>query len=381
MTGKISDEEWDEFIRQAEQGGSEAPKEPSARARMVTERLRQEEAERAKAAKRRFGRKAAAAAGDPPGWRTGPASQDMRGGKRAGRLKPALAILLIAGLALIALRPELLIDRLTGASEQRDAGPLAAETARPTGAPPEVPADRPTLREPFRGSPAAQWADGAAGIELPEAKAVGGFGKEQVADTLARARQFLIDSNLDPATLRGGRPEAALKVLDPRQPELLSGLERKLAKPSVSDNPTGMFSRFDPAAVKPVGNVVKVRGRMEARAGRAGELLAVTDYSFVYPVTKAAPGSEEVARVIVRRQITLALLDPDRWETTRGRLQVRQYLSESSNVECDSADGYLHPAFRRDEGAGPAPSGPAADPYDRSREIGGDGGCGVSSRS
>ncbi|MFJ4779762.1 hypothetical protein [Streptomyces sp. NPDC088762] len=361
----VSDEEWARFMEQAAQGPGEAPKEPSARARMVTERLREQQAQ------------------EPPGWRTGPAWQEMRGrGTARRRLKATLAIVFIAGLALVAVRPELVIDRLTGKAgarqEAQNAAPLPAESARPSEPAAAAPPDRPTLAEPFRGSPALQWADGAAGIEVPEATAIGGMSKEQVADALEKTRRFLIASNLDPATLRGERPTAALAILDPRQPEVPERLERSLTHPTAQDTPVTLFTRFDPARVKPVGDVVKVRGSMHAEPGQRGELLVVADYTFVHPMTEA--GGTGVQRSIVRRQITLALLDPARWETTRGRLQARAYTAEWSNVACEAADGFLHPHFPLDAPSGSAPSGPATDPYDRSQDIQGEG-CGTITRS
>ncbi|WP_030959023.1 hypothetical protein [Streptomyces sp. NRRL S-378] len=359
----ISDEEWARFAAQAEQGAGDAPREPSARARMVTERLRSTQGQ------------------EPPGWRTGPVPRRRR---RPGRLGAAAAVVAIAALALIAVRPELVIDRITGRAQAREdaarAAPLPAESVRPTAAPPSLPPDQPTLKEPFRGSPALQWADGAAGIELPAATPVAGMSAETVADALQKARQFLVAANLDPATLRGDRPASAIALLDPRQPDLLEDVEQYLKAPTAQDTPVLLFTRFDPARVKPVGDVVKVRGSMRAEQGQPGELLVVADYTFVHPVTPAQGGSE-VQRTIVRRQTTFALLDPARWETTRGRLQLRAYHSEWSNVECEAADGFLHPQFTADLPAGPQPTGPAVDPYDRSREINDEKGCGTVTRS
>ncbi|MFD9258397.1 hypothetical protein [Streptomyces sp. NPDC059538] len=316
---------------------------------------------------------------EPPHWRTGPAWRERRRGPR--RLGIALAVACIAGLALLALRPELLIDRLAGKAEalRHTAGapPLAVESVRPTAPPPMAP-DEPTLQEPFRGSPALQWADGAAGIEVPEAAATGWMSKEAVADALEKTRRFLVAANLDPATLRGERPADALALLDPQQPEIPQRLEQYLTKPTEQDTPVTVFTRFDPAEAKPVGDVVKVRGSMRVEKGEPGEVLVVTDYTFVHPLTK---GGTSVQRTIVRRQITLALLDPVRWETTRGRLQLREYHAEWSNVECSAADGFLHPQFPQDLATGPAATGPAVDPYDRSAGgVRGDG-CGTITRS
>ncbi|MGE7386009.1 hypothetical protein ACQKM2_11095 [Streptomyces sp. NPDC004126] len=381
----ISDEEWRRFGEQVARESADAPKEPSARARMVTERLRREEQERAAAAGRRgaFGRRGRPAPSDPPGWRTGPSRQEAEDRRRRRRgLGAAAAIVGVAALALVVVRPELLIDRLTGKTEAREAAagasPLPGESVRPTAAPDAVYPDRPTLKEPFRGSPAAQWADGAAGIEVPEAAAVGGWSREAVADALSKAKRFLVAANLDPGTQRGERPEAAMALLDPRQPEVPERVERSLAQPGGGENsPAILFTRFDLAEVQPVGDVVKVRGSMRAEAGDPGELLVVTDYTFVHPMARA---DHSVQRTIVRRQITFSVLDPARWRATAGRLQLHTYKAEWSNVRCEPTGGFLHPDFPHDRAGGSRPSGPATDPYDRSGDIQG-GGCGTVTRS
>lgn len=236
---------------------------------MVTERLRREEEQRAKAAKKRRGR----APAEPPGWRTGPAWQEMQGrGKTKRRLKATAAIVFVAALALIAIRPELVIDKVTGkaAQDAKSRQPLPAETVAPTSAPSVVYPDQPTLREPFKGSPAVQWADGAAGIEVPEAQAVGAVSKDKVAATLEKAKQFLVAANLDRATLSGARPTAALALLDPKMDEYMADVEEGLSHPSEKKDPLTLFSRVDPAQLKLVGDVVKVRGRMWAEAGEQG---------------------------------------------------------------------------------------------------------------
>ncbi len=244
--------------------------------------------------------------------------------------------------------------------------------------------DRPTLKQPFRGSPAAQWADGEAAIELPEAKAAGGLTAEQVADGLKLTKQLLVLSNLDPATLRGGRPDAALKLLEPQQESAHGMLVKALAAPGKEQDPVWMFTRFDPAEVRLVGDVVKTRGRMGFEAGqRPGEVLIKADYTFVYPLVRAKEGSDEVTRTVVRRQLTVALDDPKRYAVTAGTLAVVDYPNDIGNSACGVYDGFLHPAFPSDgRVAGDAPSGPAKDPYDRSQDLRqGDGGCGTVSRT
>ncbi|MEU9379294.1 hypothetical protein AB0D94_36840 [Streptomyces sp. NPDC048255] len=389
----VTDEEWARFVEGAEraertgQAGA-APKEPSARARMVTERLRREDEQRARVQRTRFGR-SGPVRNDPPGWRTGPAWQERNGRSGARRrLKALFAVVLIAGLALIAVRPELLIDRLTGRTEARrdaqNAAPLPAESVRPTAPPEVLDPDLPTLKEPFRGSPALQWADGAAGIEVPQAQAVGGMSKEKVAQALEQAKAFLVAANLDPATLRGERPGAALDLLDPLDRQTLPWLEKSLAQPGGEHDPVRLITRFDPAEVRPVGDVVKVRGRMWVEPGKEpGQAHVLVDYSFVYPLVKAREGADQVERTIVRREITFWIGDPRRWEATPGTIRLFQHSDDITNGACGVHDGYLHPVFDEDPLTGPTPSGPPVDPYDRSKGIGTDQqeGCGTASRT
>ncbi|MFD5144924.1 hypothetical protein [Streptomyces sp. NPDC058401] len=366
----VSDEEWAQFLAQAEAGAGEAPKEPSARARMVAARLREEDARRGSA--------------EPPAWRAGVTRRERgRGGRR---LKAALAIVFVAGLALIALRPELVIDKLTGEADgdAKARQPLPAETARPSAAPTPVDPDRPTLTDPFRGSPALQWADGAAGIEVPEAQAAGGMTKEQVAEALAKAKQFLVAANLDPATLHGERPETALALLDPKLGEYKTKLEEALRHSSAENDPLDLFTRYDPAELTLVGEVVKVRGRMWVEPGdRAGKAHVKTDYTFVYPFVKAKAGADQVERTVLRREITFSIADTRTWVATAGKLWIETNYRNIGNSACETVDGLLHPRFDDDAPTGPTPSGTPVDPYDRSNGLEADGraDCGIMTRS
>ncbi|MFG3346865.1 hypothetical protein ACGF1Z_17565 [Streptomyces sp. NPDC048018] len=372
----VSDDDWAAFVEAArEQGLGTEEQERALR------KVRPVKPDRPPRTPRRPKRQ------EPAGWRTGPAWQEMNGGAaRRRRAKAVLGIALAAALGLVAVRPQLvtglLPEGVTSAlphswtDRPGDATPLAAETARPDAAPAAVDPDRPTLKEPFRGSPALRWADGAAGIELPPARATGWMTKAQVAAALRKSRDFLVTANLDPAVLRGAKPERALGLLDPKQPDLRSGMEKALAEPSEKHDPTVLFSRFSPAEVRPVGTVVKVRGRMSVENGGgedAGSVLIRTDYTFVYPVVRSRPGSDEVVRTIVRRQITFSLADPARFVTTRGALGVSRWDSNVGNDDCGRPeDGWFHPTFPGDRTGGtaaPRPSGAPVDPYDRSTDL------------
>ncbi|MFE4218523.1 hypothetical protein [Streptomyces sp. NPDC056844] len=355
--GPVSDEQWAELVRQAGSGGADAPKEPSARARMVTARLRALD-EEAAASRGRRGRKQPQQ-WQPDGWRTGPAPRYGQG--RPRKLRRAAAVLgfvVVLGALVVTMRPSLLTGHLPGGSDEDGA-------------------DRATLAQPFQGSPALDWADGAAGIELPAATAAGGLSKGEVDQALRATRQLLIAANLDPATLRGERPDRALELLDPLQEGEPDRLERALADPSEEQDPLMMFSRFDPAGTRLVGEVVKTRGEMTFEAGAPGSVEVHADFTFVYPLVR--PGGDEVARTIVRRQLTTALHDPKRFRATRGKLSVLSSDQNFGNTACEAYDGFLHPSFPSDTQA-PGPHGDEVDPYDRG-EMQPDGACGTLSRS
>ncbi|MCT4355809.1 hypothetical protein M5362_21955 [Streptomyces sp. Je 1-79] len=372
----VSDEEWAAFVEAARKDGVGSDAVPEPRRRRLRRPDRQERHERQDRFRRqeRQERQDRPERREPEGWRTWPARQETnRRGRARRQVKGVVGITLAAGLLLLALRPDLITDRLPeGLGGPGDRTPLAAETARPTQAPPEEAfPDRPTLKEPFKGSPALRWADGAAGIELPRAKAVGGLSQERVAQGLDMARRFLVTANLDPATLRGQRPTEAIELLDPRQKDVHGIVDRALSRPDEKHNPLWLFSRFDPAEVRLVGDVVKTRGRTTFVAGeRPGEVLIHADYTFVYPLVKTRPGFDEVARTVVRRQMTFALYDPSRILATPGRLNVLRMEESAGNDDCTrDGTGFLHPEFSEDLAAKPPRTGPEVDPYDRSKDL------------
>ncbi|WP_330355803.1 hypothetical protein [Streptomyces chartreusis] len=359
----ISDEDWEKFVQDAERDQVAAPKEPSARARMVTERLRQQEAR----------------GEEPAGWRTGPAWQDVNGrGSRRRKVWSAIGVLLAVGVAVVALKPSLALPGSD--SEPAPASPLAPETSRPSGAPADA-AGLPTRQRPFTGSPAARWAAGAAAIEVPKAESVSGVSAARIRTALRLTKDFVVAANLDREVLYGAEPEAALALVDPLQKDYLADLRSALRRPTAKNDPTWTFTRFDPDEVELVGTEVKVRGRMTVEPDGAGKAMIRADYTFVYPLAKTG-GGDEVARAIVRRVVEVDVADPAEYRGTEGRIWVYRIDGEISNDDCEIGDGRIHPLFRSDLMSGPESSGEAIDPYDRSRGVDrGTEECGTVSRT
>ena len=219
----VPDEMWEKFVRDHESGiQATAPKEPSARARMVTARLREQDARAAAqqgGGTRRFPKRGGGGAAgqpwQPEGWRTGPAWRELDGrATRRRRMLSAVGIVAAVAVAVIAVDPGGTLSHLPGGLGDRFASsanadsvptPLPPETTRPTAAPSAREPDVPTLKRPFAGSPAEGWADGADAIVLPRATPVGTLSRAQVTFALKETKQLLVTANLDPRTLRGIR--------------------------------------------------------------------------------------------------------------------------------------------------------------------------------
>ncbi|MFE5941369.1 hypothetical protein [Streptomyces sp. NPDC056480] len=357
----VPDDVWEQFLRDSVEGVPDAPKEPSARARVVTERLRNEPA-------------------GTEGWRTHTPAAPAR--RKKGWY---LVGLLAAGALLVAaLDPWDMIG--TSGGSAASGPPLAQESGRPTGAPPEEPARRPTLAEPFRGSPAVRWADGTAGITVPAARATGWMSKEQVEKALRQTRDFLVATSLDPSVLRGERPTRAIALINPHQKDVQDYLAAAFGTPTEENDPLLLFSRFDPSYARPAGDIVKTRGRMTFREGDRGALQVTTDVTYVYPVVRAGAGGDEVVRTIARREVVVNWDDPSKIITEAGTLSLVSYKVDMTNGGCDIHTGYFTPEFGTQGADGGSTDGETVDPYDRSTSAfdgpaSPDDGCRTASRS
>ncbi|BBC32997.1 Membrane protein [Streptomyces graminofaciens] len=358
----IPDEEWERFLREAEAGTKDAPEEPSARARMVAGRLRE-------------------GTGRPEPWRS---HQPAR--RQGGKGWYAIGLLVAVAVLVVALAPGRVAEWFGGGGGEST--PLAVESERPDQPPPaEAAAQPPTVEQPFRGSPAAQWGDGTAGIGLPEARATGWMSKGQVAHALEETRDFLAASSLDPGVLRGERPKKAIALINPHQQDVQDYLTTAFRAPSRENDPLLLFSRFEKTKVRPVGDVVKTRGRITYREGKRGAVEVTTDVTYVYPVVRAAAGSDEVARTIVRREVVMSWDDPAKIVIEPGTFSLVSYKVDTTNGGCDTFTGYLTPEFSAERATSSPGDGAEVDPYDRSKSMetrmreAGDAGCGTATRS
>ncbi len=170
----------------------------------------------------------------PRGWRTHQPPRPRRG---KGWYAVGLVVVVVL-LVAVAVAPGRIVGWFDG-GDAVDTLPLAGESARPDG-PPAQDADGPlpTQDEPFAGSPAARWADGAAGIHLPAPRATGWMSRAEVGTALDRTRDFLTASSLDPAVLRGERPTKAMALINPHQADVQDYLKKAFRAPDRENDPS-----------------------------------------------------------------------------------------------------------------------------------------------
>lgn len=194
-------------------------------------------------------------------------------GLNSRSISALLGLLIVAGLFV-------LVNRVSGENE---GAPPAPQGAIPAGT--AAPATTPTTREhsqlnlnaPFADTPAAGWADGAAGITLPTAASVGKWSAKAVAAAESSVKQTLIAAHLDPAMLVTHDPSTYLASL---APNVRSDEQTRLNTPN--GRATGVVSQLA-SGYRLLSAPIKVDGSMTPGTDSAtGDLVIHTNYVFAF---------------------------------------------------------------------------------------------------
>jgi hypothetical protein len=223
-----------------------------------------------------------------------------------------------------------------------------------------------TASDPFAGSLAAPFADGAAGIVLPAAHPVGSYTAAQVASAYATVKDMLVAANLNVPTLYGAKPTAFGKLLIIEQrswfyEHLTTPIKPKKGQPWLTRT---WVTSFAPGT-QLVGSIIKVHGTaMTAKAVSvdhrpALEILA--NYLFVYAVEQQ--GQPDTRLRIVAHEI--ATVQFAQWYDPGGILQpwIYGFGDSYADAQCGPADGFVHPAFPLLGPGKVKPSGTPMNPY------------------
>ncbi|MER5807211.1 hypothetical protein ABT143_03265 [Streptomyces sp. NPDC002033] len=242
--------------------------------------------------------------------------------------------------------------------EGGNAEPLSS-TVIPLAPASVVPGGRPV--DLYESSPAAEYRVGAAGITLPAVRRTHHFTESQVVAALSIAKDYLVQSSLDPDVLAGNASRQVRVLLDPGQ---LAQFDESMASPSGDGRhaATGWLVRFDPGTAVIADSRVRVSGTL-AFEERSPEVLEITsDHTFVYAVRPATgpPSLADGASLFtVRREL--------RMRFGRDDLMARRTELASAYVMAGPQDCATEPAegFRPlPAGSGPTTVGPpASDPY------------------
>ncbi|MCX5201257.1 hypothetical protein OG897_07270 [Streptomyces sp. NBC_00237] len=172
--------------------------------------------------------------------------------------------------------------------------PLAPVGRVPGGEPAEL----------FLHSPAAQFRTGAEGIQLPVARGTQHFSESQVQAALTIAKDYLVQSSLDPEVLTGGAVRPVRLLLDPDQQDQFDAAFDTPTAPGAQAS--GWLVRFDPGKVALAG-AARASGALRAVELGPDLLDVTTDHTFVYPLRaaaqKGAERPEAASLFTVRREL------------------------------------------------------------------------------
>lgn len=202
----------------------------------------------------------------------------------------------------------------------------------PLAPPGEVPGGTP--KDLFAHSPAAGFPVGAAGVTLPTVHSTKHFNEEQVLFALAAAKEFIVQSALDPRVLTGGATSPVRQLLDPGQYEQF---DHSVQQPT-SDGwhaATGWMVRLDSTRVELADPGVRVRGTLAVSETNSDTLEVNADHVFVYAVRakQRSADADSASLFTVRRAQRLHF---DRADLREQQVELRSATVQAGPLDCDS---------------------------------------------
>ncbi|MFD4634117.1 hypothetical protein ACFVYR_15230 [Streptomyces sp. NPDC058284] len=231
---------------------------------------------------------------------------------------------------------------------------------------PLAPADRVpgsgSVADLYAHSPAAQFRIGAGGINLPAVRRTSHFADSQVMAALITAKDYLVESSLDPDVLTGDSARSVRILLDPEQ---LRQFDRSLARP-VTDGrhaATGWLVRFDPARTALADKRVRTDGTLRVAEADKNTLEVISDHTFVYALRPVARSTgedrAEASLFTVRRALHFRF---DRDDLRMHRAELITSTTEAGPLACASdTAGRLRPLLAGQKAKAGGPAG--TDPY------------------
>jgi hypothetical protein len=234
----------------------------------------------------------------------------------------------------------------------------------------------PTAADPFLGTPAHSYADGAAGIVIPASQPASSYSAVQVTAAYQTTKHMLVAAFLNGPTLAGGAPDAFASLLIPQQRAyFVDGLHRTGLDAHGNQNSTRTWVASFARGTRLVGDVIKVHGSMRAAASTSNGtpvLQVHADYLFVYPVER--PGQPSTLMRIVDRDVVDVDFGPYGGPGTALQPWWQVVADNHAGARCDVNDGFVHPQFPNGPPDKVTPKGTPVNPYDQ-RTPAPSGGC------
>ncbi len=223
-----------------------------------------------------------------------------------------------------------------------------------------------TATDPFAGSPAVSYANGAVGIVVPPPHPVGPYTSAQVEGAFATVKDLLVAADLNVQTLNGSKPTAFGSLLISQQ---RSWFYEHLTKPVKPKTGLPWLTRTWVTSFAPgtqlVGSIIKVNGApMTAKVVTVNHhpaLQIFANYLFVYAVQQQGEPDSRL-RIVAHENATVQFAQ---WYDPGGSLQpwIYNFGASYAGALCGTTDGFVHPAFPQLGPGKVKPSGAPINPY------------------
>ncbi|MFF3642335.1 hypothetical protein [Streptomyces sp. NPDC002564] len=210
----------------------------------------------------------------------------------------------------------------------------------------------------YAHSRADEFRVGAEGINIPAARRTSHFSESQVMAALITAKDYLVESSLDPDVLTGGSARSVRILVDPEQ---LGQFDQSFLHPSADGRhaATGWLVRFDPARTALADQHVRADGTLRVVEADKNTLEVTSDHTFVYALRPTGKDRAEASLFTVRRELHFRF---DRDDLRMHRAEVLVSATQAGPLACaaDTAN-HLRPLLAGQKARAGGPAG--TDPY------------------
>lgn len=276
---------------------------------------------------------------------------------------------LIAGIVVAAIGAVAVATYWNDLTGQSSAQEPATRTLPSTTATKYVPDAAVDLREPFVGTPAANWRNGMAGIKMPNPNAMGSFSAAETRAAIKAVRQSLRAAYLDRRVIEGHDLDLFLRTLAPYNQRAV----RKDYKQG-STYAVKIHRNYPLLPASP-----KAHGKITMRAGRPGELIFDARFAVAYAFDAEDRdrllGAMDIVSV-VKSEVEYRFYAGPGWNPDSLGVQIISWEGYTFSMNCGAAKkGLLAPTYSDPNRANGPPGHDTEYYFDPTKPIAGEGNC------